>query len=104
RVTVPVTNSGDRPGTTVVQCYVAAPRSGDDDQPVRTLAAFAKVALVAGASTDVELALDRRAFSTWDVAAHAWVVPAGAPAIAVGQSSRDLTPAGTGGAAGEGRP
>jgi beta-glucosidase len=43
----------------------------------------------------VELALDRRAFATWDVAAHAWVVPAGSYGIAVGTSSRQLTTIGT---------
>ncbi len=95
RVTVPVTNTGVRRGSTVVQCYVEPPRSGDDDQPVRTLAAFAKVALAPGASTTVELTLDRRAFATWDVDTHSWVVPAGTYRISVGASSRDLADAGT---------
>lgn len=95
RVTVPVNNTGARAGSTVVQCYVAAPRSGDDDQPLRTLAGFAKVALAPGASTTVELPLGRRAFATWDVDAHAWVVPAGDHEISVGTSSRSLASAGT---------
>ena len=95
RVTVPVTNTGVRRGSTVVQCYVEPPRSGDDDQPVRTLGAFAKVALAPGASTTVELTLDRRAFATWDVDAHSWVVPAGTYRISVGSSSRDRADAGT---------
>jgi beta-glucosidase len=94
RVTVPVTNTGARAGSTVVQCYVEPPRSGDDDQPLRTLAAFAKIAVAPGASSTVELALGRRAFSTWDVGAHRWVVPAGTYAIGVGTSSRALVAAG----------
>ena len=48
-----------------------------------------------GASTTVELTLDQRAFATWDVATHAWVVPAGAYGIAVGTSSRQLASAGS---------
>ena len=95
RVTVPVVNIGGRDGSTVVQCYVEPPRSGDDDQPRRVLVAFAKVALGAGASSTVELALGRRAFATWDVAAHAWVVRPGTYALTVGTSSRALDPAGT---------
>ncbi len=95
RVVVPVTNSGDRRGSTVVQAYVAPPRSGDDDQPRRTLQAFSKVSLAPGASSLVELLLGHRAFATWDVATHGWIVPAGTYAIAVGTSSRDVVSAGT---------
>ena len=71
------------------------PRSGDDDQPQRTLQAFAKVALAPGAWSTVDVLLDRQAFATWDVVTHGWVVPPGAYAIAVGTSSRDLVGAGT---------
>lgn len=95
RVSVPVTNTGDRRGSTVVQAYVGLPRSGDDDQPLRTLAAFTKVTMAPGATRTVELTLDRQAFATWDVDAHAWVVPAGEHAVAVGTSSRELSPAGS---------
>jgi beta-glucosidase len=92
-VTVPVTNVGARPGSTVVQCYVEPPPS--EDRPVRELRGFVKVALAAGESHTVQIELDRRAFSTWDVAGHSWIVPPGEYRIVVGQSSRDLVPAGT---------
>ena len=64
-VTVPVTNSGDRAGSEVVQCYVAptAPRL---TRPVRELQGFAKVRLEPGGSADVVIQLDHRAFAYWD--------------------------------------
>jgi beta-glucosidase len=92
-VRVPVTNTGARPGSTVVQCYVEPP--ADDDRPVRTLAAFAKVHVAPGDETVVELRLSERAFSTWDVEQHTWRVIAGAHRIHLGWSSRDLHPAGS---------
>jgi beta-glucosidase len=64
-VSVPVTNTGDRRGAQVVQCYVAPPR-GRVVRPPKELAAFAKVWLDAGESTTVELTLDDRAFAYWD--------------------------------------
>jgi beta-glucosidase len=92
-VTVPVHNTGARAGSEVVQCYVEPPVDGPD-RPIRTLQAFAKVELAAGESGAVTLQLDRRAFSSWDVAAHGWVVPPGAYRLLVGTSSRALTDAG----------
>ena len=64
-VTVPVTNSGDRAGSEVVQCYVA-PTSPRLTRPVRELQGFAKVRLEPGGSADVVIQLDHRAFAYWD--------------------------------------
>ena len=64
-VTVPVTNTGSRPGTEVVQCYVAPP-SGDLWRPAKELKAFAKVALEAGETANVTLVLNGRSFAHWD--------------------------------------
>jgi beta-glucosidase len=64
-VTVPVTNTGGRWGTEVVQCYVApvAPRLV---RPPKELAGFAKVRLDAGETATVRIELDDRAFAYWD--------------------------------------
>jgi beta-glucosidase len=64
-VDVAVTNVGDRPGSEVVQCYVA-PRAPRLTRPPKELKAFAKVRLEPGESTVVSLVLDRRAFAYWD--------------------------------------
>ncbi|MBM6401398.1 glycoside hydrolase family 3 C-terminal domain-containing protein [Phycicoccus sonneratiae] len=88
-VAVRVTNTGQRAGATVVQCYVADPEASVDRE-VRTLQGFAKVTLEPGASEVVEIVLDQRAFSWWSVQLDRWVVEAGRFVVAVGQHSRDL--------------
>jgi beta-glucosidase len=57
RVAVDVTNTGTRRGSTVVQVYGSVPGSVHE-RPPRRLVGFRKVALDAGASTNVEIALD----------------------------------------------
>jgi beta-glucosidase len=64
-VTVPVTNSGDRAGTEVVQCYVAPPR-GALSRPAKELKAFGKVRLEPGETGRVTLTLTDRSFACWD--------------------------------------
>jgi beta-glucosidase len=89
-VAVPVTNTSTRAGTEVVQVYVE-PASRRDGRPLRTLRGFAKVALGAGESAEVEIVLDERAFSEWDPTASTWVVPSGESTLRIGRSSRDLS-------------
>lgn len=83
-VQVPVTNTGARKGSQVVQAYVRPHRSRLV-RPDRELKAFAKVALDPGERRVVRLMLDERAFAYWDpgqpdrpeVAARALLAPAG---------------------------
>jgi beta-glucosidase len=86
RVTLTVTNTGDRAGAHVVQIYVAT-YAGPVRRPARELRAFAKVHVAPGQARTVELDLDRRAFAYWDVTAHEWVVPAGEYTVQVGQDA-----------------
>jgi beta-glucosidase len=65
-VDVPVTNTGDRRGSEVVQCYVE-PVEPRVVRPVKELKAFAKVPLDPGESATVTFTLDDRAFAYWDV-------------------------------------
>ncbi len=88
RVTVRVTNTGDRAGGDVVQVYVRD-REASVLRPDKELRGFAKVHLAPGASEDVTIDLDRRAFAVWDVAAHDWLVEAGAYEVVVARSSAD---------------
>jgi beta-glucosidase len=64
-LSVRVSNTGDRPGAAVVQCYVEPP-PGRLLRPTKELRTFAKVHLEPGASRDVVLELDDRAFACWD--------------------------------------
>lgn len=91
RIDVAVRNTGERAGSTVVQCYVE-PRTRVIGRPIRTLQGFAKVTARAGTSTTATIELDARSFSSWDVAAHDWVVPAGDYEILLGWSASELSP------------
>jgi len=64
-ITVPVTNTGSRPGAEVVQCYVA-PTAPALARPPKELKAFAKARLGPGETTTVTLELGPRAFACWD--------------------------------------
>ncbi|PIO97860.1 beta-glucosidase family protein [Pleomorphomonas carboxyditropha] len=75
-VRVRVTNSGLRPGSEVVQLYVAPPASGVD-RPVQELRAFAKLHLAPGESAEATMTLAARAFSYFDAARNAFVAEKG---------------------------
>jgi beta-glucosidase len=64
-VRIPVTNSGDRSGTQVVQLYVAPPPARLT-RPLKELKGFCKVTLAPGETTVAEISLDERSFSYWD--------------------------------------
>lgn len=85
-VRVTVTNTGDRPGSDVVQVYVRDVES-TVHRPTKELAGFAKVDLAPGASAEVTVRLDRRSFAVWDVTAHDWLVEAGRFDLIVARSS-----------------
>ena len=88
-VTVAVTNTGDRDGAEVVQVYITDVAS-TVVRPARELKGFAKVSLAAGASEQVSVELDQRAFAFWSVLHGRWAVEAGDFLIAVGPHSREL--------------
>jgi beta-glucosidase len=70
-VSVPVTNTGDRAGSEVVQCYVA-PQSPRLARPPKELKAFGKVRLAPGETVTVDLVLDDRSFAYWDPGQGDW--------------------------------
>ena len=84
-----VTNTGSVAGAEVVQVYVT-----DSDctvtRPARELKGFVRVELEPGASAEVRVDLDTRAFSFWSILLSRWVVEAGEFVLHVGTSSRDL--------------
>jgi beta-glucosidase len=94
-VRVPVTNTGDRPGVEVVQCYVT-PAPAPVRRPRQELRGFARIELAPGASGEAVIELDLRAFARWRAAAadgsHAagWFVDAGSHGLRLSRSSRDV--------------
>ncbi|CAN5570869.1 glycoside hydrolase family 3 C-terminal domain-containing protein [soil metagenome] len=87
-VSIDVTNTGDRAGAEVVQCYVH-----DVDstlrRPDQELRGFAKVQLEAGQTATVQIPLTFRSFAAWNPETSEWTVEPGEFEIRVGASSRD---------------
>ncbi len=84
-----VTNVGERSGSEVVQLYV------DDHAhlvttPPLELRGWAKVALDAGQSSSVEIAVLRKHLAHWSTELSGWAYAGGPLTIHVGSSSRDL--------------
>ncbi|MFE0145724.1 glycoside hydrolase family 3 C-terminal domain-containing protein [Nonomuraea sp. NPDC059007] len=94
RVSVRITNLGDRAGQEVAQVYVAAP-GHDVRRPARELRAFRKVPLEPGASTTVRFYLAFRDFAYFHPVRRRWTIDPGTATIHVGASSRDLRVAAT---------
>jgi beta-glucosidase len=88
-VRVTVTNTGDRAGAEVVQVYVADNES-TVARPDAELKGFARVDLEPGASQEVVVELDERAFAFWHSVAGRWVIEGGEFGVRVGASSRDI--------------
>ena len=64
KLTLTVSNSGKRDGDEVVQVYLR--RQGDTEGPIKTLRAYKRISLKAGASEQVEIDLPKTAFEWWD--------------------------------------
>ncbi len=88
-VRVTVENVGARDGREVVQAYVRPPDVAGVDRPERELAGFAAVEIPAGATVDVDVALDDLAFRRYDES-EGWTVDPGEYVVEVGRSSRDI--------------
>ena len=88
-VSVPITNTGSRAGSDVVQLYVES-RCCPVARPVRQLAGFAKVRLGAGECGVASIDVDDKAFRRWDVATSAWTVDRGEYRLVVAASAADL--------------
>jgi beta-glucosidase len=89
RLTVTVTNTGDRDGSEVIQAYLGR-LPAPVPTPPRRLAGYRKVRLAPGQSERVQLTIPARAASYWDVGAHGWTRAKGDVELFVGASSGDL--------------
>jgi beta-glucosidase len=84
---VDVTNTGSREGEEVVQLYVGFP-AAKVDRPLKLLRGFEKVALGAGETKRVRLAVRARDLAYWDVGSRSWKVERATYTVLVGPSSR----------------
>lgn len=89
RVSVDVTNSGDRAGSEVVQLY-SHQRTSRDKRPLRELEAFRKVTLSPGQTKTVTFRMRAAELAHWDVTRDRWVVETSTYDLMVGSASDDI--------------
>ncbi len=90
QVTVPVKNTGHRPGKTVIQLYIHAPGKALP-KPERELKAFAKTVLLKpGEGEMVILKLTAKDLASFDTAQSAWVVEAGEYTLSIGLNAEKM--------------
>ncbi len=89
RLSVKVTNTGDRAGMETVQLYVEK-ADGEADRPSRELKAFEKVELQPGESRTVEFTLGREAFCRYDADSQAFVTVPGVYRIGAGRNVEEI--------------
>ncbi len=85
-LSVPVTNTGDRPGAEVVQVYVAFPDAGAP-RPARLLRAFGKVSLDPGETRRLSLTVRAADLARYEPDGARWIVDPGEYRALVGTSS-----------------
>ena len=88
-VSFDVTNVGKRRGAEIAQLYVGD-RHAPVPRPPKELKGFAKVELAPGETKRVQLLLDRRALSYFDVATKKWRAEPGTFELLVGSSSQRI--------------
>ncbi|MEV6345157.1 glycoside hydrolase family 3 C-terminal domain-containing protein [Actinoplanes sp. NPDC051851] len=88
-VAVDVVNTGDRPGSEVVQLYTRQQRSRVK-QPLRRLRGYRRVTLAPGERARVEIPLPVADLAFWDVTRSRWVVEEASHTVAVGPSSTSV--------------
>ena len=88
-VTLSVTNTGSVPGAEVVQLYLGIPSTAVPEPP-KSLQAFQKTQLQPGQTLPVQLTLNQRSFSYWDIVSNSWRVVPGTYQIMLGNSSRNI--------------
>ena len=87
KITVSVTNTGNRDGVEIVQAYLRNP--ADSEGPIKTLRGFTRVELKAGETKAVTIDMPRSAFEWWDATTNTMRVKPGTYELLVGTSSMD---------------
>jgi len=82
-----LTNTGERPGTEVVQVYVTHNR---DNAPIKFLVAFDRITLEPGESKEAKIPVRHRELSFWDGAQNKFTMTPGTYQFQVGSSSADI--------------
>lgn len=88
-ITLPVTNTGSREGSEVIQLYISDLKSSLP-RPVKELKGFSKVKLAPGETREVTFTIGKEALSFFDDTRHEWVTEPGKFEAWIGASSTDI--------------
>jgi beta-glucosidase len=86
KMTIPVTNTGKRDGTEIVQLYIRD--MSDKEGPIKSLRAFQRVDVKAGQTSQVSLVLTPKSFEFFDTETNTMRTKPGNYQIFYGNSSR----------------
>ena len=84
-----IENVGDVSGFEISQCYISFMNS-NEDEPIKKLQGFDKTYINSGEIKKIEICLDSKSFSTWDIKNHQWEIKKGVFNILIGSSSNDI--------------
>lgn len=88
-ITLPVTNTGSREGSEVIQLYISDLKSSLP-RPVKELKGFSKTKLAPGETREVTFTIGKEALSFFDDTRHEWVAEPGKFEAWIGASSTDI--------------
>lgn len=88
-ITLPVTNTGCREGSEVIQLYISDLKSSLP-RPVKELKSFSKTKLAPGETREITFTIGKEALSFFDDIRHEWVAEPGKFEAWIGASSTDI--------------
>lgn len=88
-ITLPVTNTGSREGSEVIQLYISDLKSSLP-RPVKELKSFSKTKLAPGETREITFTIGKEALSFFDDIRHEWVAEPGKFEAWIGASSTDI--------------
>ena len=88
-ITVPITNTGKRIGSEIVQLYISDLKSSLP-RPVKELKGFSKIQLAPGETQEVTFLIDKQALSFFNDSRHEWVAEPGQFEAQIAASATDI--------------
>lgn len=88
-ITVPITNTGKRIGSEIVQLYISDLKSSLP-RPVKELKGFSKIQLAQGETQEVTFLIDKQALSFFNDSRHEWVAEPGKFEAQIAASATDI--------------
>ena len=88
-ITVPITNTGKRIGSVIVQLYISDLKSSLP-RPVKELKGFSKIQLAPGETQEVTFLIDKQALSFFNDSRHEWVAEPGKFEAQIAASATDI--------------